>query len=65
MTHLVHWRKSNYSVNSSQCVELADLGSAILMRDSKNPGEGHLAFGRAELAAFVEAAKAGELDGMI
>ena len=59
------WRKSTYSTATQNCVELADLGSAILMRDSKNPGQDHLAFGRAELAAFVEAARAGELDGMM
>jgi hypothetical protein len=38
------WRKSSRSANgtSGQCVELADLGSAIGIRDSKSPDAGHL-----------------------
>ena len=62
--HPTIWRKSSYSINSANCVELADSGPAILMRDSKYPALGHLAFSRAELAALVDAAKAGELDDL-
>jgi hypothetical protein len=64
MTHPTQWRKSSYSINSSNCVELASSGSAVLVRDSKHPEEGHLAFATAELAAFVDAARAGELDDL-
>jgi hypothetical protein len=56
------WRKSSYSINGANCVELADTGDAVLVRDSKHPEAGHLTFDRAELAAFVAAARAGELD---
>lgn len=56
------WRKSSYSVSSGNCVELAGTGSTVLVRDSKHPGRGHLTFSRTEIAAFIEAAKAGELD---
>jgi hypothetical protein len=62
--HPTIWRKSSYSVNSANCVELAESGSAVLMRDSKHPEHGHLAFSRAELAALIGAAKAGELDDL-
>jgi hypothetical protein len=59
---LLRWRKSSYSVNSGNCVELADAGPAILVRDSKHPEAGHLTFTRAELSALIAAARAGELD---
>jgi hypothetical protein len=61
-TNHPRWRKSSYSGPQNNCVELADAGEAVLMRDSNHPEAGHLAFDRAELAAFVAAAKAGELD---
>jgi hypothetical protein len=60
----VHWRKSSYSDNTQNCVELADAGSVVLVRDSKHPEAGHLALVRAEAAALVAAAKAGELDDL-
>lgn len=62
MTHPTTWRKSTYSINTSNCVELADTGEYVLVRDSKHPEAGHLTFTRAELAALVAAARAGELD---
>jgi len=31
------WRKSSYSGNSGNCVEIADLGQVVVVRDSKNP----------------------------
>ncbi|WP_460364337.1 DUF397 domain-containing protein [Actinocorallia lasiicapitis] len=39
------WRKSSYSggIQDDACVELAQLSSAVGVRDSKNPGVGHLA----------------------
>lgn len=33
------WRRSTYSgASGNQCVEMADLGDTIAIRDSKNPG---------------------------
>jgi hypothetical protein len=58
------WRKSSYSSTIQNCVELAHAGTDVWMRDSKHPHQGHLTFTRAELAALVAAAKAGELDDM-
>ena len=31
------WRKSSYSGNSGNCVEVANLGHAVAVRDSKDP----------------------------
>jgi hypothetical protein len=63
--HPTSWRKSSYSVNGTQCVELAEAGRAVWVRDSKRPGHGHLAFSRSELAAFVAACRAGEYDDLV
>ncbi|MYW03842.1 DUF397 domain-containing protein [Streptomyces sp. SID3343] len=55
------WRKSSYTANNDQCVEIAELGAlpAVAVRDSKNP---HLPASRVSQAAwrqFIAAAKAG------
>jgi hypothetical protein len=59
-----NWRKSTYSTNSQDCIELAAMGDEILLRDSKNPDQDHFTFTRSELAAFVAGAKAGEFDDL-
>lgn len=56
------WRKSSYSTGGNQCLEVADLGATIAVRDSKNPGAGHLAFGAGGWRAFLEDAKRGRFD---
>jgi hypothetical protein len=33
------WRKSSYSGNSGNCVEVAHLGQVVAIRDSKEPQE--------------------------
>ena len=52
------WRKSTRSGANSQCVECADLGTAVGVRDSKDPDGPVLLFERGEWAAFVAALKA-------
>ena len=64
MSHPTHWRKSSYSAPANDCVELADAGEAILVRDSKHPAGGHLSFSRSELAAFIAGCRAAELDDL-
>lgn len=59
------WRKSTFSTSGNDCVELAQGDDAILLRDSKHPEQGHFTFTRAELAAFIAGAKAGEFDDMV
>ncbi|ROO91331.1 uncharacterized protein DUF397 [Actinocorallia herbida] len=47
------WRKSSRSDGSGACVELVERGSAIAIRDSKNPGNAHLTFGRTALRVLA------------
>jgi hypothetical protein len=57
------WRKSSASgPNCDNCVEVAFLGDAIAVRDSKNPSGPALIFTQAEWDAFVGGAKDGEFD---
>jgi hypothetical protein len=57
-------RKSRRSGGQGgQCVEVADLGDAVAIRDSKNPDGPRLAFSRREMAEFAARAKSGRLDG--
>ena len=53
------WRKSSRCGNST-CVEVAKVGDAYLIRDSKNPENDALTFTEQEWVAFVEGVKAGE-----
>ncbi|MGW2821671.1 DUF397 domain-containing protein [Streptomyces sp. NPDC001443] len=51
------WFKSSYSAgNGGDCVEVADAGTTVLVRDSKRPGEAFLSVGADEWAAFVRMA---------
>lgn len=57
------WCKSTRSgLNSDNCVEVAFVGDAIAVRDSKNPTGPALIFTPAEWDAFVGGAKDGEFD---
>jgi uncharacterized protein DUF397 len=57
------WRKSSRSSGGgNECVEVADLGSAVAVRDSKNPDGPRLAFSAAEWAAFAGRIRSGKLD---
>jgi hypothetical protein len=55
------WRKSTYSGNGGDCVEVADVGPAIAVRDSKDPEGPHLDFSAHEWQAFVTGLRAGGL----
>ena len=49
------WRKSSYSADTANCVEVHD-GERIGVRDSKNPGP-ELWFDRSAFHEFVELVK--------
>ncbi|MFI2712485.1 DUF397 domain-containing protein [Micromonospora sp. NPDC018662] len=50
----VRWRKSSRSgANDSNCVEVADLSTALAVRDSKDPDGPALLFDRGVWSSFV------------
>lgn len=57
------WRKSTRSgPNCDNCVEVAFVGSAVAVRDSKDPQGPALLFTPVEWDAFLGGAKDGEFD---
>ena len=59
------WRKSRASNPRGDCVELARLaGGAVAVRNSRDPHGPALVYTPAEIAAFLEGAKAGEFDDL-
>ncbi|WP_235206455.1 DUF397 domain-containing protein [Actinomadura welshii] len=57
------WRKSSHSgQEGSTCVELAELGGRVGVRDSTDPYGPVLHFGRNAVANLVSRVKSGELD---
>ncbi|MFI6322723.1 DUF397 domain-containing protein [Nonomuraea sp. NPDC050556] len=53
------WRKSSYSTEQEfgTCVEVAQLGANLGVRDSKDPDGPHLTFSPASWVAFVSSIK--------
>jgi hypothetical protein len=64
--HRHRWRKSSFSSGTNGCVEFADLGDGIVgVRDSKlGDASPILRFTRAEVAAWLAGAAAGEFDDL-
>jgi Domain of unknown function (DUF397) len=54
------WRKSSYSGNTGNCVEVAIKGSAVAVRDSKDPDGPKLTFTCQDWAFFIRRLKDGE-----
>ncbi|CAM5342135.1 MULTISPECIES: DUF397 domain-containing protein [Streptomyces] len=55
------WRKSSYSADASNCVNVAAANGVIAMRESDEP-EAILTTTPAALRAFIRTAKAGAFD---
>lgn len=55
------WFKSSYSANNGSCVEVAVLGDAIAVRDSKDPSGPALRFTAGSWREFVAAVRHGDL----
>lgn len=57
------WRKSSYSANGANCVEIAsNLPGVVAVRDSKNRDDATLITSAHAWSAFVAGIKRGELD---
>ena len=52
------WRKSTYSGGNGSCVEIADLGAAAAVRDSKDRNGPKLIFSGDDWRSFVARIKA-------
>ncbi|MCC3653873.1 DUF397 domain-containing protein [Streptomyces sp. S07_1.15] len=58
----VHWQKSSFSgAEGPNCLEIAGVPGALLVRESDTPGN-VLTASRAALAGLVAGVKAGEFD---
>lgn len=61
----VMWRRASYSgANGGTCVEVAQVRTAVAVRDSKDPEGPKLAFTPREWKAFTRNIKAGGSDGL-
>ncbi|QKW18852.1 DUF397 domain-containing protein [Kitasatospora sp. NA04385] len=61
--HSVVWRKSSYSANGGNCVEVSgDFPGTVPVRDSKDPHGPVLLFPAATWSAFVTAVRTDRLD---
>ena len=56
------WRKSRRSGGNGACVEIAYVGAAIAVRDSKDQDGPVLAFTPEDLRVFTAGVRAGEFD---
>ena len=59
---MMTWRKSSYSSDDGNCVEVADFDTHCAVRDSMNPTGPALMFTATEWALFTAGVRAGEFD---
>lgn len=58
------WFKSSYSNGTGECIEIAAVGEAVAMRDSKDQSGPTLVFTPGEFNAFVRGAVDGEFNNL-
>jgi hypothetical protein len=63
MEQLLLWKKSTFSPGSS-CVEMADAGDVVAVRNSNHPDAGTLYLQRPALADLLAGVRAGEIDDL-
>lgn len=63
MSTELRWRVSSYTDNG-QCVELAEDGGNILVRNSNHRDAGTLTLTRGQFAAWLAGSKDGEFDDL-
>jgi hypothetical protein len=56
------WRTSSFSGTNGSCVEIANFGEHVAVRNSNQPDAGTLAFTTSAMRAFVDTCKSGQLD---
>ncbi len=61
---MINWRKSTFSGQAGNCVEVAEHEGAAAIRNSLHPDRGTLTLDPAAVAAFVDACSAGECDDL-
>lgn len=51
---MMWWRKSSYSMNQGECVEVADDSGQVIIRDTTNRDGGTLAFTASAWSEFIK-----------
>jgi hypothetical protein len=64
MSDQPRWRKSSFSGDQGNCVEVAHIGDGVAVRNSNRPDAGTVHFTRAEVAAWIAGCRAGEFDDL-
>ncbi|MEV0699385.1 DUF397 domain-containing protein [Saccharopolyspora sp. NPDC050389] len=59
MSRVENWRKSSYSGNQTNCVEVGELPGGVAVRDTKDRCSGYLTADRAQWLAFIAAVRGG------
>ncbi|MEV5542428.1 DUF397 domain-containing protein [Saccharopolyspora shandongensis] len=62
MTRVINWRKSSYSQNTGDCVEVGALTAGAAVRDSKAPDDVYFVANASQWSDFVAAIKAGRFE---
>lgn len=59
---MTQWRKSSHSSGQGACVEVAELRTAIAVRDSKDPDGPKLVFPATDWQTFTDDVKSGRFE---